>query len=588
MRTPISERQYAFFRAISAQGDQLLVVNPANQGTPGRWQDLETGQGYAAYLASKGRFRTVALDFDATKAGPDASVADAECALHLLSLAGIQAVTCASGSLGGRHVLFTVRGLGLNRRTAYELNDRLVKMGLTSLDCSNMSNPSTGAIRPPLAPRRQGHGRSRPLAPLDICLDVLSRGNPPEAVSILVEALAAPADRRPALRREADTGVETLREYDTASQALLGAATRAVNRGMSEEAFTAMVKLLPQNDPIVGHLERQGSAGRQRRAIARAWETAAAFVESRPVVAISRVPDEEVIQDWCRVDVGRLPASQGRIALVLLSLAVAYDRRLIWLSVRAAAECAGVSRSTAETSIQRLVDSRVIEVADGGSSGRARRFRLNPTSDWDPNSRRTVGIYPYRGGGGEPTVLTGFGAPDLANDVAAEVWSQQGLGEARRKVYRALVSATSTSTSDVVEVKYLAAVLEVTPQVVGRHLRMLEGAGLARRRGRSQWAPEVRDAVDLSFALGVAGVNAARTARHSRERRDEAIRRVTYRLKAKGIRPVVQVAFDPQSPWAIVAEDLGCGLIRTVDGVSGVSHRARPRGTLLAETSQAS
>jgi hypothetical protein len=554
------EEQYRFHRAVSAQGDRLLFLDKNNQGTPGRWSPKVRQHGYAAMLASGGRFRTIALDFDGKTTGADAAIADADLALTLLALGGIQAVMCASGSAGGRHVIFTVHEPGLSAARTRQLVDRMANLGMRSLDKSNLTNGATGAIRPPLAPRRQGYGHSRVLGPRGAALSVLERGNPPEAVSRLVEELAGPGDRRPQLRKpEADDARRRppggLTEYRSGSEALMALATRVANRTTSQAQLIAEIGSLDPDDPIRRHLRRRGADA--ERAVGLAWDKAVELVAERPAVAVAFVPDDEVLRQWRVAEVGRLAGAQGRVALAALAEAEAVKRRLVGLPVRSTAERAGLSKSQTGRALRALVKSNVLELASAERGARGNRYRLMPVDAWSADARGTVGTYPSWGGVGMPTVPPASpSALALADDTSAEVWSAGGLGEPGRRVYRALAEATMRQGG--ASTAYLAAVVERTPRTVGRTLGRLLGVGLARRADRGVWIAESRDAVDLAFDLGVVGTNAARVALHEAERREDAKRRIGHRLELRGVEPIRQVAYNPSSPWAKVEEDFGC------------------------------
>ena len=565
------EQQQRFFEAINAQGNRLLLLDERNEAVRGVWSRGASRQGYAAFLASGGRFKTIALDFDGKMAGPDAAIADAEFTMNLLSLGGISAVMCASGSAGGRHVIFTVQPPGLSARRTWELVHRLGNLGLASLDRSNLSNVATGAIRPPMAPRRFGYGRSRILGPSGVALRVLEAGNPPEAVSRFVEEIAGPSDRRPRLRgpdAEGDAGGAPpgSGSYRTGSEALMGLATHVANRRLREVDLHAAIDALSADDPVRLHLRRQGPDA--PRAVRRAWDKAVLVVAERPAVAAAFVDDGEVLRQWRAVDVSRLPGAQGRVALVALCLAERERRRLIGLPVRWVAEQAGLAKSSAGRALQALVKSNVVEVAGVDRGPRGVRYRLVPVDLWSEDARGTVGIPSSWGGVGRPPVPRASPGLALADDLRAEVWSDEGLGEPARRLYRALVLATSESGG--ARVADLALEVDRQPRTVARTLTMLKTAGLARASGRGCWVAEVRDPIDLAFDLGVVGTNAARVARHQAERRRDAQRRIAHRLALRGVDPVRQTAYNRTSRWARGEEDLGCAPFTAADpGVSG-------------------
>ncbi|WP_442938862.1 helix-turn-helix domain-containing protein [Nocardioides sp. AX2bis] len=548
LNTPL-DLQRAFFDAISAQGSDLLVIDEANSATRAAWGDVPPGRPYAAFLAARGKFRTIALDFDASKVGTAASVEDAKYAAAVIRLGGIDPVVCHSGSLGGRHVIFTVQWPGISARRAQDLVDRFAGLGLVSLDKSNLRNGSTGAIRPPWSPHRSGAGMSEPEGDPHLALTKLVVGHPPEAVSILVDVIAGAGTRRPRLKPPPETAGARRSDSDDRSSTLQGLALRVRNGGGTLATLTRLLDSLEPADPVRQHLAEKGGDTHAR--VARAWHKAVAHYDKNPPRSAAHVPDHEVLDDWRAAEVGRLGGSAARVALALLQEAELQRRCLVGMSVRHAAERAGMSRSAAARALSDLVEWHCLEVAGTAEGTRAARYRLQPTAHWSLPTHGTVGISLYEGGVWKPTVPPVNSALALADTPGAEVWGHGGLGEPRRKVYRVLAAA-ALAGGEGVDVLTLAAEVGRSDSTVRRHLRALSEVGLARRTSPGLWVAEARDAMDLAFDLGVAGASSRRAAAHRLERRDHMTRVIAARFKERGIEPVM-------SPLGALAQQLALG-----------------------------
>lgn len=152
----ISPRRVVRVAGVDAEGQSLNsypLVHPiagAQPRTP-----------WAVHLAdATGRFRLLCADLDA-KGSAEAAAADATQLDGLLSELGIEALVCASGPTGGRHVWVGLRD-SLDVETVRALA-YLLKAWLPTLDVAPLTNPTSGCVRPPGAPHRLG-GTSRVIA----------------------------------------------------------------------------------------------------------------------------------------------------------------------------------------------------------------------------------------------------------------------------------------------------------------------------------------------------------------------------------------------------------------------------------------
>ena len=120
---------------------------------------------YALHLTDEaGRFRLLALDFDAHHAGSTATADLASCTAAL-SAAGVEHLVCSSGPGGGFHVWIRLSTALSPARLAPVVE--AFTGAWPSLDRGPLSNPRTGCVRAPGAPHRSG-GASIPLGSTNI------------------------------------------------------------------------------------------------------------------------------------------------------------------------------------------------------------------------------------------------------------------------------------------------------------------------------------------------------------------------------------------------------------------------------------
>jgi hypothetical protein len=169
-----------FAALTAARTDVLLHIAADNSGTVHRWPPPSPPQPYAVFVATNSGFRTLPLDFDASKGDP---ARDAIYTGGMLTECGIRYVTTTSGPTGGRHVLIPV----VDPVQASDV--RTIAIGVQSRCASLDVGPLTSwtaAIRPPLAPNRHG-GRSELLIDGDEALDIFTTRNGPLALGDVVD-----------------------------------------------------------------------------------------------------------------------------------------------------------------------------------------------------------------------------------------------------------------------------------------------------------------------------------------------------------------------------------------------------------------
>ena len=107
----------------------------------------------ALHLAGRnGRYTLLAWDLDASR-GPVAEDLNQLC--DWLSTVRIEHVVCASGPSGGRHVWVALTAGGVDADTVSTMATAMATQ-VPTLDISPLTNPATGAVRPPGAPHRAG------------------------------------------------------------------------------------------------------------------------------------------------------------------------------------------------------------------------------------------------------------------------------------------------------------------------------------------------------------------------------------------------------------------------------------------------
>jgi predicted transcriptional regulator len=534
---------YRFSRVLSPKNITVRLINEDNY-SPGTvpWHEGLIDRAYAVKLTTGVRYHAVALDFDTKRWGPEEADVEAMTVHDLFVQAGIGCIATESGPQGGRHVLATIQEPYLSAKDALWITERLVNgLHLKTLDTTPMLNPKSGAIRPPFSAHRLG-GRSRILtAEPDEAFRILERRNHPGRFQDLGRALPDPSKHRrlePPAEAQASVRKSGPGRTDQSGSADVQAlATRLVNR---EAAFDDFVRLTadgsalgPAGREAVGRHERAGDLDRWLRL---SWTSAKHYVAQNPSrPSANATPDSEVLDSWqTLLDPNTLPNGARRVAQILLKQAVSSDRILIGMSVREAAERAGLSRSTAGRALADLESEGYIAKAGNAHHGQATRYRLQPAAAWHGVVPGTVSP-PTALGRGQQTVPGTSRPLQLATDVAANVWSSQGLGETARRVYEAAARRGSSGSS--IRSQEIADTVDRTVRTVQKHLRGLQAVGLMRRTERGYWEVEYRDADDVAFDLGVVTIAADRAATHARERRADRINGAIAILRAKGTAP---------------------------------------------------
>ena len=373
-------------------------LNSYDASVPVQGPPPASGQPYAIHLTDeRGRNRLLGFDFDA-KRGPVSS--DVARLRALLNRAGLPHVVCASGPGGGRHVWV---GLAEPVR-ADVVKPMAIGLGrmLPTYDPTPLTNPRTGALRPPLAPHRLG-GRSeivdgqlsdllRPVAPAAAVLTLaglVQAAQPPEATqddhgsgayTVVVDQRGhrrlrgqrreLSAAVRAALCNELPHGADT---SDTLRVVLCGAVH-------ARWRFAEIRARLDAGDPGLEHCRSRAGAGpgaarqpygtvEQHRRLAAEWDRAVGYVSTHPVAAAIDDVEFEARRQAVTAAVAaiqrRADAAPGRWARpggpadrrvldVTCALMLAAVRTDIELDIRRAGSLAGMGREAARVSLHRL------------------------------------------------------------------------------------------------------------------------------------------------------------------------------------------------------------------------------------------
>lgn len=396
----------------------------------------QPGSTWAVHLADNaGRFTLLGFDLDAAKGRP--SYDAAKLTIWLRDL-GIPYLVAASGPTGGRHVW-----VGLTTpvpAATVAAIARLAKQELPSLDLSPLTNPTTGCVRPPGAPHRDG-GESTVLEGTIGTLTHPTVGAEAvdELLRYLVELTGGFREPRPPVRAEnisidreghpyLSRGTRALspgsqkliadgRPTGDASALLASALARCAHAGMT---LAEVLELAPSS-PAFRHAysARTGThtrtarhSARARAIIERQWTRTVEWVATSPKAFTGDDPtfDEraaalvELVQStqsradaapgrWARSGAGPAQsAGTGRYSdrLVLDGLCLLALRAVsatVEASDRTLALLAGVGRETARTALLRLQDEGWIAQATPADGPRAAHWQLQSFStgnqDWD-------------------------------------------------------------------------------------------------------------------------------------------------------------------------------------------------------------
>lgn len=484
---------------------------------------------WALYLAGADRrYRLLAFDFDSGRHGANVVDADAARLCAHLSELGVSHLRAHSGPGGGQHVWVRLAKPGADAAEVRELAHAL-RQHYPSLDTAPLSNPGTGAVRPPGAPHRNG-GHSRPHLQgpaLDEVLARMARGTTPEVVGWmlarhphsvtvtrevnvrpvrLVEDAAGPRLDRPLRPLSARTRLllATVPAPGTDRSAL----AHSILLGMAR-AGHALTDVRRAVESAPGLVRLRDDAARGRDEVARQWRRAlAAAAEFAPSPVVERGPVDDEL-DRVEAAVTANPArwsrpggaSDERILHALIVLARTARTRIVDIDVRRLAEAAAVDASTASRRLRVLAGEGWVTCVRAGAGTRAATWELNL-----PEVDATQG---------EPAPAATGTSPTLLNHHTHDVWTNRtGLGGTAARIHWAATNFGKhafSASHRISLAQFVVSATGYTFATVTRSLAHLRTLGLLPARSRAESKTQMDRAAQL---IGTAGTAARRTQRH--------------------------------------------------------------------------
>jgi len=476
-----------------------------------------------------GRYRLLAFDFDAhTPGAVEAAHADSAALSRVLARAGVKHLVCLSGPGGGVHVWVRLARPTPARRIA-DLADALSAVYPT-LDVGALRNPTTGCVRAPGSPHRQG-GISRPLGDTAIgevdpatVLEALAghatitatapAGATTAPVPVPLEVDAAgdpvqPGPRRPLAPQHAALARQRLTDSDDASARawsllLAMAHARWTYTDVAEAAFGqkwAGLEYLRTQRLDVGSRAPRTSAGADelaRRQWARAV-TAAATTPARPAaVSPERCHIQHLLAEHLAEIDSRPQRWRGKTGaqdrLLLLALAERMHtatKEVVHFSERNWALAAGCTRDVVHDRLPALL-------AEG--------WIVRPQRSAGPWAATWTLQAPGGGKRGSGAVFVHSRWEELVGELALareDVWHASGLGVLGMRLWQHLGSCRGRGG-----VRAAAAALGISVATVRTKWRALRTVGLASARGHAyRGASRMREAARTA---GVTGAHADR------------------------------------------------------------------------------
>ncbi len=526
---------------MNAYGSQAPLSGPA----PAR--------PYAVYLASRGRYRLLGFDFDASHGPVGEDLAELRA---LLRRAGLhEHVVCVSGPGGGRHVWVALAQAVPAAEVAALA--RALGQRLASLDLAPLTNPTTGCLRPPGAPHR--HGRSSEVLDgrLDWLLSPTAGRHQLQALLALVDA--APARRPTCAERRAivtDTaGHPRLpgerRELPATVKAALtqplprdADASRVLARVLVGAAWARweLGDLLPHVGTAPGleylRTERRDtslpvrlvrSPEQTRSLLERQWRKAVSCAATRD----DRIGDDPTFESRCATIIDAVTAlqtrahaapgrwarqggpSDRRVLDALCEQTLAAVRPDVGLNIRRLGELCGISRETARRALYRLSGDgwiRLAAPAEGTTEARWALPELPACASTGQVDKGVSQAAPPRQG--IPALRRAWLHRLSARrfTVAQDVFTPTpGLGHHTARVYAALSPDQPRSRAELVDL------LGYSPERLDLYLERLHRARMAAPAGTA-WERTDRSLNTVARDLSVAGTLSHRRRRHQLER----------------------------------------------------------------------
>lgn len=507
---------------------------------------LEPTAPWAVHLTDKERrYHLIAADFDAK---PDATHAEADAVAfsRLLEGLGVPHVVCQSGPSGGRHVwLALCEPLDAD---AIAPLVRALRRRYVSLDASPLSNPATGAVRPPGAPHRRGGASTviagdiavltqptvtrddvrRVVEELEASQTPLPASAPvPRGVAVEAGQLRVVGARRRLSPRVLQV-VATLPADGLASHAAMSVLCAAARASWSLAEVTAELLASPGLEYLRSVRDGHGRRSRpevgqnsSRAVLERMWRTAIEAVATSPRLGHDPTFDARAdavaglvagVQeraDGCpaRWAGPRLAARLVLDAVCLLALDAVQDT--VEASNRTIALMVGLDRETTRLALRALCDDGWLSLTRSAEGVHAHHYQLHPA----PVIHSLAGDLLSQAGAPP-------GRPALQLKLRQRLRVQRSDAAAAHGLGR-LAGRVLGLVGEVDDVVGLSLMLGVAPAVVEGIVGELVGYGLVQAAGDGWWllSPSADKQLEIvAGQVGTAGTQQRRAALYRLER----------------------------------------------------------------------
>ena len=443
---------------------------------------------WCMYLAGPDqRFRYVAFDLDAkTDEDYEHAADDADVLTRILDSLAIAHVTCRSSAAGGFHIWLRVDA---DAATVGALADA-GRAALRTLDHGMLHNPTTGAVRPPGTPHRDGSastvlrgdvaaltGTPVTTAALTAITEALRARRRPTAPE--TSAPSGPVDERHQAHRELTAWgrghMATISGGDNPSWTGFACLLAAASAGWT----LADVEHAARTAPGMEHYRTKNTGRGDRRArsayeaaarLERQWAKAQSIAATRGLVGSAARPDRDLTdlvqlvasaedtETRFRVSPGRWNASEAaaheRAVLTALTyLTLHTGKTAVAASIRTLALLTGMGRTTANDALTRLQASGLIArsaAADGGNAAEWHLMSAFSTASEQVRSQPPKNPRP-------PAVLFDRRADLMArfeNDLADlrhDLFTRAGLGHLAGRIYATMRHEASVTIENASE-----------------------------------------------------------------------------------------------------------------------------------------
>ncbi len=509
-----------FGRAISASTSSVrLFTGGNNYGETVVFPDDPPEVAWSVYVADRQGFRTIGIDFDASKGDADG---DAQDVMAMITRSGLRAVLVESGPTGGRHVFVTFRER-VKPAAVTVLHDQLARR-YASFDPSCMTPAST--IRPPYAPHRLG-GTSRVLdQEPQAALVALREGNDPRLLAEVLTACGVPAwvagnavadaDIKSAVNRLTPNVRELLitgkkRHGDqTRSGVVWSILLGAINAGLD---FATTVALLREPKHRAGERHRNNITRHgEKRALEffwREWEHATRYADEHPTVASPtdvRIILAEQLDLAMQLEWKGIAGNTDRaVYIALVNIAIRNGTLTPTASHRQLAELAKIEgHGTIGRSLRRLAKRGLLCKEKKGRGKQASTFSVSTALHSEERATNHLNL-----GGCE---ISGALLGTTLITTQHDVFRRLGLGLSGWQIYAALDLVDSSTP------KQIAGLSKKHRSTVYAFLPRLRDVGLAVDVEPGRWIKLDANLDEVAVALDVQDATTRQHARHEFER----------------------------------------------------------------------